>query len=73
MYDNDEENKRMRKRSGEVRIKNSRLTSFLYGLLRDHLPSADVEQLVRDSKDKDVTYTNGWLARYAQDLAKRLQ
>ena len=63
----------MRERSGSVEI-NSKLVSFLYELLRDHLPAATVEELVRASEDEpNIVYTNGWLAQYAQDLANRLK
>lgn len=62
----------LRERSGTVKI-NSKLVSFLYELMRDHLPTGKVEELVRASNDPDVTYTNGWLALYAQDLANRLK
>ncbi|HEY5268258.1 MAG TPA: hypothetical protein VII94_03940 [Candidatus Saccharimonadales bacterium] len=67
-----EPNSELRLRSGEVNI-NDRLTSFLYDLLRDHLPVATVEKLVRDAQEPDCAYTNGWLAKYAEDLAKRLK
>jgi len=62
----------LRVRSGEVNVE-CRLTSFLYTLMRDHLPPGTVEELVRGSNDPDVAYTNGWLAKYAEDLAKRLK
>ncbi len=67
------DNTALRERSGTIRI-NSRLVSFLYELMRDHLPPGKVEELIRSSeKDPDVLYTNGWLARYAEDLAYRLK
>lgn len=62
----------LRKRSGDVRIK-SKLVSFLYELMRDHLPPGEVEKLVKASQDPDVSYTNGYLAKYAKDLANRLK
>jgi hypothetical protein len=64
-------NGEMRNRSGNVNA-SSRLTSFLYDLMRDHVTPGVVEELVRDSADKEVSYTNGWLAQYAFDLATRL-
>jgi hypothetical protein len=68
-----DKNESMRERSGSVQI-NSKLVSFLYELMRDHLPIATVEELVRASEDEpNVVYTNGWLAQYAQDLANRLK
>ena len=63
----------MRKRSGEIRIE-SRLVSFLYELMRDHVPLGIVESIVQASeKEPDVLYTNGWLAKYAEDIANRLK
>lgn len=68
----DEKNKALRARSGEVEI-NSHLVSFLYELMRDHLPPGTIESIVRASEDEpNIKYTNGWLATYAQDLANRL-
>jgi hypothetical protein len=64
--------KSLKKRSGEVQI-DSKLVSFLYELMRDHLPSGVVEKLVMESTYNIPTqYTNGWLAKYAEDLANRL-
>jgi len=69
---NEEKTKAMRVRSGHIVI-HSRLVSFLYNLMRDHMPVGDVETLVQDAEDEpDVIYTNGWLANYAADLADRL-
>lgn len=61
----------LRERSGAVKI-NSRLVSFLYDLMRDHLPIGTVEHLVQEATEPDVLYTNGWLAKYAEDVANRL-
>jgi hypothetical protein len=72
---NKEENDKLRERSGAI-TNDSKLVAFLYELMRDHLPLADVETLVRRqidvSKENTAVYTNGWLAKYAEDLAKRL-
>ena len=63
----------LRSRSGEVQI-NSKLVSFLYELMRDHLPAGVVEEIVQASEgESNVVYTNGWLAKYAEDLANRLK
>lgn len=67
-----EENAALRERSGSVDI-NSKLVSFLYQLMRDHLSAGVIEEIVRESEDPDVAYTNGWLAKYAEDLANRLK
>lgn len=67
-----DENRLLRLRSGEINI-HSKLVSFLYDLIRDHLTPGTVEKLVRDAQESDVQYTNGWLAKYAEDLALRLE
>lgn len=67
-----DENIRLRERSGAV-TDDRKLVSFLYELLRDHLPAAKVEALVRASQETPVTFTNGYLAQYAQDVANRLK
>lgn len=64
-------NEELRTRSGNVNA-SSRLTSFLYDLMRDHLTPGVVEKLVQGSTSQEVSYTNGWLARYAFDLTVRL-
>lgn len=64
-------NDTLRNASGDVAI-NSKTVSFLYQLMRDHLTPGVVEKLVRESDEPDVRYTNGWLARYAEYLAKEL-
>lgn len=68
----DRNTEELRARSGTVRL-HGKLISFLYVLMRDYLPAGDVEMLVRDSQDSDIVYTNGWLAKYANDLAERLK
>jgi hypothetical protein len=65
-------NSDLRLRSGEVNV-HDRLTSFLYELMRDHLPPGQVEAILRNCTDPDVAYTNGWLATYARDIAIRLR
>lgn len=63
---------RMRRVSGHVTSK-SKLVSFLYILMRDHLPCGTVETMVSEEKNQKSLYTNGWLATYAKDLARRLK
>jgi hypothetical protein len=64
------ENDALHKRSGEV-MDDDPLVRFLYLLMRDHLPTGVVEGIVQ-SDDKVIHFTNGFLARYAQDMAARL-
>lgn len=72
-------NEAMRVRSGCV-DSDSFLVSFLYELIRDHLPAGEVEEIIRNStykneKDEKMIYqfTNGWLANMAIDMAERLK
>ena len=67
--------KDLRRRSGNVKSKD-KLVAFLYQLMRDHLPTADVETLVLDNTGPNMDeflFTNGYLAKYAINLAKRLR
>ncbi len=42
--------------------------------MRDKLPLGEVEILIRDSdQDAEISFTNGYLAQYAENLAKRLK
>lgn len=66
-------NTKLREASGSVDL-DSKFVSFLYSLMRDHLPCGAVEQLVNDSLyEHGTAYTNGFLAQYAQHLAERLK
>ena len=50
------------------------LVAFLYELMRDEVPPGRIEALV-DKINPDAeewVFTNGWLARHAQDIASRL-
>lgn len=68
----EDEIKSMRRRSGHIDI-NSCLVSFLYELMRDHITPGQIEEVLQNSiNDPDVQYTNGWLAKYAEDIANRL-
>lgn len=70
-------NKRIRNNSGMIDI-DSRLTGFLYLLMRDKLATGEVEDLMQKMTSEDgfvdphSVYTNGWLALYAADIADRL-
>jgi hypothetical protein len=65
----------MRYRSGQVTITDD-LVSFLYTLIRDHVPPGIIEEILLDmtpGKGKATEYCNGWLASYAKDIADRLR
>ncbi len=66
-------NEEIRERSGHVTFNNA-LEVFLYMLMRDHLPTGKVEMIVTEAVNAPmpVTFTNGWLAKYANDLASSL-
>jgi hypothetical protein len=70
--DRKQETDTLRERSGHIEM-DSKLVAFLYELMRDHLPPGVVERLVQDSQISECLYTNGWLAKYAEDLANRLK
>lgn len=81
MADRTVQDQELFERSGRV-IGHNPLVSFLYDLMRDHLPPGVVERLVREATPGGsatphghwaTTYTNGWLAEYAKDVATRLQ
>lgn len=68
--------RRMRAASGRVNDDRP-LVIFLYLLARDHLAVGVVEDILMKSTEipesRDTTYfTNGWLASWAQDAAKRM-
>lgn len=67
----------LREASGSV-DDNDPLVSVLYSLLRDHVHPGDLEALVLEEEhrapgDGVTRYTNGWIARYAQNLARRIR
>jgi len=63
----------LREESGTITYSDP-LTAFLYDLMRDHLPAGVVEKMVFDvvSYADECTFTNGWLAKYAHNLAERI-
>lgn len=65
----------LRTRSGSVKS-SSLLVSFLYTLMRDHLTPGEVEAILQEEVEKyagkEMEYSNGWLANYAKDIARRL-
>jgi hypothetical protein len=67
---------RLRKASGQV-VSTGPLVSFLYELMRDHVPPGVVEGIMKqtetDEPNYETIFTNGWLARYAEDVAARLR
>lgn len=68
-----DETARLRAESGSV-DSDDPLVSFLYELMRDHVPVGVVEQAVSNSPPgRTVQFTNGWLASYAADVATRLR
>jgi len=74
MTDMKERTEELRKITGDVTYSDP-LTSFLYQLMRDELPSGTVEKMVNDvasEAGKDIIFTNGWLAQYANNLAERI-
>ncbi len=73
----EEHMKEIREASGDVYSeKHHRLVSFLYELMRDKLPPGEVENVMINTMcgghDEEVRFTNGWLAKYAMNIADRL-
>lgn len=48
------------------------LVSFLYDLMRDHVTPGVVQELVDNSPNIEIVFTNGHLANYAKELADQL-
>jgi hypothetical protein len=69
-------NEEMRLASGGVRSEDP-LVKFFYLLIRDYMPAGDIESLMNSvenyKSDIPTVFTNGWLAEYAMNLAKRLR
>ena len=66
---------RLREKSGNV-ISTDPFVSFMYQLMRDHLAPGTVEKIVQDvisEGEVEVRYTNGYLAKYAEDLVEELR
>jgi len=76
--DRDRVSEELRERTGSVNDGRP-LVVFLYMLLRDHVLPGDIEKMMRGLSDAEARgihafeFTNGHLARYAQDLADRLE
>lgn len=68
----------LRDKSGSV-DSDDPFVSLFYSLLREHVAPGVLEKLVREIEDQvaankpTTEYTNGWLARYAENLAIRLR
>ena len=59
----------------KCRVKNNKLVTFLYLLMRDELPCGVVENIVQDLENTGKDYfvlSNGYLADYAYEIAERL-
>lgn len=64
----------LREASGQVSYSDP-LTTFFYLLMRNELAAGKVEELVHESVHgpQECTFTNGWLARYANNLAEEVK
>lgn len=62
---------RMRRESGNIKT-TSKLEMFLYLLARDWTPTGTIDKIVDYEIPANGHFTNGWLAMWAQDVAKRL-
>lgn len=48
------------------------MTRFLYVLMRDGCPAGVFEKAIKEMTGQETHYKNGWLAQYAENVAKRL-
>lgn len=65
--------KRIRKKSGNIDY-NNKLIAFLYILMRDDITPGRIENImINHIFDAKSEYSNGWLAKYAEDIAERLK
>jgi len=49
------------------------MVGFLYDLMRDYVQPGDIERAVENNLYRDTyTFSNGWLAKYAEDVVKTL-
>ena len=64
----------LRSDSGEVSYSDP-LTTFLYLLMRNELAAGKVEELVGEATNstEEILFTNGWLAKYANNLAEEIK
>lgn len=65
----------MRERSGVIDSTDP-LVSFLYILMRDHLATGIIEEIMLNHVEhgqSESHFTNGWLANYCKDIAARLK
>jgi len=67
-----DDNKRLETDSGNF-SSDDRLVSFLYELMRDVVTPGKVEAMMRNSQETPVNFSNGWLAKYSEYIAKRLR
>lgn len=69
-----EKSKKIRERSNEEKSKDV-LVTLLYLLMRDHVPTHVIEESLGTLNENDndtFVFCNGWLARYAKDIANRI-
>lgn len=65
--------KTIRERSGQI-DSDDPLVAFLYLLLRDKIVPGELEEIMKQISSEDESkFSNGWLALYAKDIAKRLK
>lgn len=53
------------------------IVALLYRIIRDHLAPGQVEEMVQQildhSDEEEVSYTNGWLMLYVENILSRLR
>lgn len=68
-----EASKRIREASGSINS-SSKLTAFLYLLMRNHVAPGIIEEIMREIHGTGPIweFCNGWLALHAEDIKNRL-
>ena len=66
------DNNEVREASGQVTLRDA-FASFLYVVMRDGCPTGVVEEALSQTTKKPVLYSNGWLARYCENVSERLR
>jgi hypothetical protein len=66
--------KELRKRSRSINSKD-KLVAFLYDIIRDYMTCGEIEEAMLHIKEDGTEYefSNGYLANYAKDIARRLR
>ena len=54
-------------------VTGTRLEAFIYLLIRDHVPTSVVAEIVNSIDSDESTFTNGWLGQYAKYVVRQFE